>query len=164
LHKVSAVLTGHRCWVANVHDCHFLFEFDASLTLQRGQKSGTQIALTVNRNGHRATVFGHNVVAAVDTVKRPARRPQFTNYLKRFHQQIIYLYRYINFIPATCTQAISNGAYLTHCLQNILSNACRHLLINVTAYLHEMARHDAHKGLVSLCVGSGMGVALTIER
>jgi acetyl-CoA C-acetyltransferase len=30
--------------------------------------------------------------------------------------------------------------------------------------IHEMIRRDAHKGLASLCIGGGMGVALTIER
>jgi acetyl-CoA C-acetyltransferase len=30
--------------------------------------------------------------------------------------------------------------------------------------LHEMIRRDAHKGLASLCIGGGMGVALAIER
>jgi acetyl-CoA C-acetyltransferase len=30
--------------------------------------------------------------------------------------------------------------------------------------LHEMVRRDAKKGLASLCIGGGMGVALTLER
>ena len=30
--------------------------------------------------------------------------------------------------------------------------------------LHEMERRDAKKGIASLCIGGGMGVALTIER
>ena len=30
--------------------------------------------------------------------------------------------------------------------------------------LHEMARRNAHKGLASLCIGGGMGVALCVER
>jgi acetyl-CoA C-acetyltransferase len=30
--------------------------------------------------------------------------------------------------------------------------------------LHEMARRDARKGLATLCIGGGMGVALTVER
>ena len=30
--------------------------------------------------------------------------------------------------------------------------------------LHEMARRDAKKGLASLCIGGGMGVALAVER
>lgn len=30
--------------------------------------------------------------------------------------------------------------------------------------LHEMARRDASKGLVTLCIGGGMGVAMTVER
>jgi acetyl-CoA C-acetyltransferase len=30
--------------------------------------------------------------------------------------------------------------------------------------LHEMIRRDAKKGLASLCIGGGMGVALAIER
>jgi acetyl-CoA C-acetyltransferase len=30
--------------------------------------------------------------------------------------------------------------------------------------LHEMGRRDAKKGLASLCIGGGMGVALTVER
>ena len=30
--------------------------------------------------------------------------------------------------------------------------------------IHEMIRRDAHKGLASLCIGGGMGVALAIER
>jgi acetyl-CoA C-acetyltransferase len=30
--------------------------------------------------------------------------------------------------------------------------------------LHEMQRRDAKKGLTSLCIGGGMGVALAVER
>ncbi|BCP55354.1 acetyl-CoA acetyltransferase [Kaistia sp. 32K] len=30
--------------------------------------------------------------------------------------------------------------------------------------LHEMARRDASKGLATLCIGGGMGIALTVER
>ena len=30
--------------------------------------------------------------------------------------------------------------------------------------LHEMQRRDAKKGIASLCIGGGMGVALTIAR
>ena len=30
--------------------------------------------------------------------------------------------------------------------------------------LHEMARRGVHRGLASLCIGGGMGVALAVER
>jgi acetyl-CoA C-acetyltransferase len=40
------------------------------------------------------------------------------------------------------------------------ASGCRILV----TLLHEMIRRDAHKGLASLCVGGGMGVALAIER
>jgi acetyl-CoA C-acetyltransferase len=30
--------------------------------------------------------------------------------------------------------------------------------------LHEMKRRDARRGLASLCIGGGMGVALAVER
>ena len=30
--------------------------------------------------------------------------------------------------------------------------------------LHEMARRDAKKGLATLCIGGGMGVAMCVER
>ncbi len=40
------------------------------------------------------------------------------------------------------------------------SSGCRILV----TLLHEMARRDAKKGIASLCIGGGMGVALTIER
>jgi acetyl-CoA C-acetyltransferase len=30
--------------------------------------------------------------------------------------------------------------------------------------LHEMVRSNAKKGIASLCIGGGMGVALTLER
>ena len=30
--------------------------------------------------------------------------------------------------------------------------------------LHEMARRDVHKGLATLCIGGGMGIAMTVER
>jgi Thiolase, C-terminal domain len=30
--------------------------------------------------------------------------------------------------------------------------------------LHELRRRDAHRGLASLCIGGGMGVALAVER
>jgi acetyl-CoA C-acetyltransferase len=34
----------------------------------------------------------------------------------------------------------------------------------LTTLLHEMARRKAHKGLATLCIGGGMGIALTVER
>ena len=34
----------------------------------------------------------------------------------------------------------------------------------LTTLLHEMARRDAKKGLATLCIGSGMGIALCVER
>ena len=40
------------------------------------------------------------------------------------------------------------------------ASGCRILV----TLLHEMARRDAKKGIASLCVGGGMGVALTLER
>ncbi|MCY7304907.1 MAG: acetyl-CoA C-acetyltransferase [Rhodoferax sp.] len=40
------------------------------------------------------------------------------------------------------------------------ASGCRILV----TLLHEMQRRDAHKGIASLCIGGGMGVALTIER
>jgi acetyl-CoA C-acetyltransferase len=30
--------------------------------------------------------------------------------------------------------------------------------------LHEMQKRDAHKGLATLCIGGGMGVAMCVER
>ena len=30
--------------------------------------------------------------------------------------------------------------------------------------LYEMKRRDAHKGLATLCIGGGMGIAMTVER
>ena len=30
--------------------------------------------------------------------------------------------------------------------------------------LHELRRRDARRGLASLCIGGGMGVALAVER
>jgi acetyl-CoA C-acetyltransferase len=30
--------------------------------------------------------------------------------------------------------------------------------------LHEMAARDVHRGLATLCIGGGMGVALCVER
>jgi acetyl-CoA C-acetyltransferase len=40
------------------------------------------------------------------------------------------------------------------------ASGCRILV----TLLHAMIRHDAKKGLASLCIGGGMGVALAIER
>ena len=40
------------------------------------------------------------------------------------------------------------------------ASGCRILV----TLLHEMARRGAHKGLASLCIGGGMGVALAVER
>lgn len=34
----------------------------------------------------------------------------------------------------------------------------------LTTLLHEMVRRDAHKGLATLCIGGGMGVAMCVER
>jgi len=34
----------------------------------------------------------------------------------------------------------------------------------LTTLLHEMARRDAKKGLATLCIGGGMGIALCVER
>ena len=40
------------------------------------------------------------------------------------------------------------------------ASGCRILV----SLLHEMARRDVHKGLATLCIGGGMGVALALER
>ena len=40
------------------------------------------------------------------------------------------------------------------------ASGCRVLV----TLIHEMIRRDVHKGLASLCIGGGMGVALAIER
>jgi len=40
------------------------------------------------------------------------------------------------------------------------ASGCRILV----TLLHKMMRRDAKKGLASLCIGGGMGVALAIER
>jgi acetyl-CoA C-acetyltransferase len=40
------------------------------------------------------------------------------------------------------------------------ASGCRILI----TLLHEMVRQDAHKGLATLCIGGGMGVALAVER
>ncbi len=34
----------------------------------------------------------------------------------------------------------------------------------LTTLLYEMGRRDAKKGLATLCIGGGMGIALTVER
>ena len=34
----------------------------------------------------------------------------------------------------------------------------------LTSLLHEMKRRDAHKGLATLCIGGGMGIAMCVER
>ena len=40
------------------------------------------------------------------------------------------------------------------------ASGCRILV----TLLHEMIKRDARKGIASLCIGGGMGVALTVER
>jgi acetyl-CoA C-acetyltransferase len=40
------------------------------------------------------------------------------------------------------------------------ASGCRILV----SLLHEMVRRNAKKGLASLCIGEGMGVALAVER
>lgn len=40
------------------------------------------------------------------------------------------------------------------------ASGCRVLV----TLIHEMVRRDAHKGLATLCIGGGMGVALAVER
>jgi acetyl-CoA C-acetyltransferase len=40
------------------------------------------------------------------------------------------------------------------------ASGCRILV----TLLHEMIRRDAKRGLASLCIGGGMGVALAVER
>ncbi|HAV86632.1 MAG TPA: acetyl-CoA C-acetyltransferase, partial [Pseudomonas sp.] len=40
------------------------------------------------------------------------------------------------------------------------ASGCRILV----TLLHEMQRRDAKKGLATLCIGGGQGVALAIER
>jgi acetyl-CoA C-acetyltransferase len=34
----------------------------------------------------------------------------------------------------------------------------------LTTLLHEMQKRDAHKGLATLCIGGGMGIAMCVER
>ena len=52
-----------------------------------------------------------------------------------------------------------NGGAIAHG-HPIGASGCRILV----TLLHEMQRRDAKKGLASLCIGGGMGVALTVER
>ncbi|HCL16700.1 MAG TPA: acetyl-CoA C-acetyltransferase, partial [Pseudomonas sp.] len=40
------------------------------------------------------------------------------------------------------------------------ASGCRILV----TLLHEMQRRDARKGLATLCIGGGQGVALAVER
>jgi acetyl-CoA C-acetyltransferase len=40
------------------------------------------------------------------------------------------------------------------------ASGCRILV----TLLHEMTRRDAKRGLASLCIGGGMGIALALER
>ena len=40
------------------------------------------------------------------------------------------------------------------------ASGCRVLV----TLLHEMKRRNAKRGIASLCIGGGMGVALTVER
>ena len=40
------------------------------------------------------------------------------------------------------------------------ASGCRVLI----TLLHEMKRRDAKKGLTTLCIGGGMGVAMCVER
>ena len=40
------------------------------------------------------------------------------------------------------------------------ASGCRILV----TLLHEMQKRDAKRGLASLCIGGGMGVALAVER
>ncbi len=40
------------------------------------------------------------------------------------------------------------------------ASGCRILV----SLLHEMKRRDVHKGLATLCIGGGQGVALAVER
>ena len=57
-------------------------------------------------------------------------------------------------ITGVCLSQIFSG-YLS-----IGASGCRILV----TLLHEMQRQNAKKGIASLCIGGGMGVALTIER
>ena len=58
----------------------------------------------------------------------------------------------------TCKINVNGGAIaLGH---PIGASGCRILV----TLLHEMKRRDAKKGLASLCIGGGMGVALAVER
>jgi acetyl-CoA C-acetyltransferase len=34
----------------------------------------------------------------------------------------------------------------------------------LTTLLYEMGKRDAHKGLATLCIGGGMGIAMCVER
>jgi acetyl-CoA C-acetyltransferase len=34
----------------------------------------------------------------------------------------------------------------------------------LVSLLHEMVKRDAKKGLATLCIGGGMGIALCVER
>jgi len=44
--------------------------------------------------------------------------------------------------------------------QPIAASGCRILV----TLLHEMRRRNVKRGIASLCIGGGMGVALTVER
>ncbi|OJA85913.1 hypothetical protein BGV49_15970 [Burkholderia ubonensis] len=44
------------------------------------------------------------------------------------------------------------------------NNGVDRWLTEMHALLHEMVKRDAKRGLASLCIGGGMGVALAVER
>lgn len=62
--------------------------------------------------------------------------------------------------PTAITQKVNVNGGAIAIGHPIGASGCRVLV----TLLHEMQKRDARKGIASLCIGGGMGVALTIER
>ncbi len=73
-----------------------------------------------------------------------------------FAAQSIYVMRELNWKPDKVN--VNGGAIA---LGHPIGSSGARLLVTL---VHEMNKRDVHKGLATLCIGGGMGIAMTLER
>ena len=76
--------------------------------------------------------------------------------LKPVHRRLIFAMRELGLDPARVN--VNGGAIA---LGHPIGASGARVLVTL---LHEMGRRDAKRGIATLCIGGGMGIAMAVER
>ncbi len=119
-----------------------------------------------------AVIHGHSTFAQEPAWFTTAPVGAIENLLEKLHWAAsdVDLFE-INEAFAVVSMAAIHELGLDHAKVNINGGACAlgHPIGAsgarvLTTLLHEMKRRDVHKGLATLCIGGGMGIAMCVER